>query len=224
MRITPTILEKTPQKLKNALSKLSPYFNHFQIDIADGKLVPNKTVSLEEISQPVALPKNLFYDFHLMAVAYEQEVYKVSKLFEDTNIDTIFIHSIIHPDINKLEVKYPLLVFGLAVNPGENVDTISQEYGLNNIRAIQVMSVYPGFQGKPFLPETLQKIEQLRHLGYKGLIYLDGSVNEKTIPTIISRKFGPDVLCPGSYLTRTDNLEKNVSFLKKFSDITEKQV
>lgn len=224
MRVTPTILEKTPEELKNTLSRLSPYFNHFQLDIADGKLVPNKTVSLEEISQTVALPDDLFYDFHLMAVAYQQEVYKVSKLFENVKVDTIFVHTAVNPDIDELEIKYPHFVFGLAINPEENIGTIGQEYDLTNMRAVQIMSIHPGFQGKPFLPETLQKIEQLRNIGYKGLIYLDGSVNEKTIPTIISSKFWPDVLCPGSFLSRADNLEKNVSFLKKLLNTTEERV
>jgi len=77
------------------------------------------------------------------------------------------------------------------------------------------MSVTPGVQGNPFLEETLNKIEQLRLLGYRKEIFLDGAVNEKTIPVILSKKYQPDFICPGSYLTKTKSLEENVKYLKE---------
>jgi pentose-5-phosphate-3-epimerase len=77
------------------------------------------------------------------------------------------------------------------------------------------MSVNPGRQGQPFLLETLKKIEQLRLLGYRNKIFLDGGINEKTIPEILAQKFLPDVLCPGSFLTKADekDLSKRVDYL-----------
>jgi pentose-5-phosphate-3-epimerase len=77
------------------------------------------------------------------------------------------------------------------------------------------MSVVPGVQGNPFLPNTLKKIEQLRVLGYRNKIFLDGAVNDKTIPFINKQKFKPDVVCPGSFLTKAKDLEKNVKYLDK---------
>ena len=79
------------------------------------------------------------------------------------------------------------------------------------------MSVTPGVQGNPFLPNTLKKIEQLRILGYRFKIFLDGAVNDKTLPFINEQKFKPDVICPGSYLTKTDQLQSHVDFLNKFT-------
>ena len=76
------------------------------------------------------------------------------------------------------------------------------------------MSVNPGKQGSPFIPETLKKIEQLRLLGYRSKIFLDGGVNDQTLPLILNQKYLPDVLCPGSFLTRAKDLEKNIKFLK----------
>jgi pentose-5-phosphate-3-epimerase len=77
------------------------------------------------------------------------------------------------------------------------------------------MSVNPGFQGSPFLPEMLNKIEQLRNIGYRKEIFLDGAVNEKTISVILSKKYRPDFICPGSYLTKAKDLEKNVEYLRE---------
>ena len=76
------------------------------------------------------------------------------------------------------------------------------------------MSVVPGVQGNPFLPDTLKKIQQLRMLGYKPNIFLDGAVNDKTLPIINKLKYKPDVICPGSFLAKAKDLEKNVEFLK----------
>jgi pentose-5-phosphate-3-epimerase len=77
------------------------------------------------------------------------------------------------------------------------------------------MSVTPGVQGNPFFPETLVKIEQLRLLGYRNKIFLDGAVNDKTLLIINKLKYKPDVICPGSFLTKAKDLEKNVEYLNK---------
>ena len=223
MKITPTILEKTSQDLENTLAKLSPYFDHFQIDIADGKLVPNKTASIEEISEKGNLPNNLIYDFHLMVIGYEKTIQELLTISKGITIDTIFVHSVIQANVNKLMTHYSNFRFGLAINPEENIETIGYKYNLKSIKAIQIMSVNPGFQGSPFMKETLNKIEQLRSYDYKDLIYLDGGVNEKTLPIILSSKFKPDVVCPGSYFTKAGNLEENVSLIKKLLTSTEEK-
>ncbi|MDO9028676.1 MAG: hypothetical protein Q7U68_07475, partial [Candidatus Roizmanbacteria bacterium] len=61
--------------------------------------------------------------------------------------------------------------------------------------------------------ETLTKVERLRQLGYRKEIFLDGAINKKTIPIILSKKYQPDFICPGSYLTKTKTLEENVKYL-----------
>jgi pentose-5-phosphate-3-epimerase len=75
------------------------------------------------------------------------------------------------------------------------------------------MSVVPGFQGSKFLPETLDKIEELRHFGYQSDIYLDGGINVTTLPLIYKRNHRPDFLCIGSYLTKSMNIAKSVKDL-----------
>ena len=74
-------------------------------------------------------------------------------------------------------------------------------------------------EGKPFILEALNKIEQLRQLNYRKKIFLDGAVNDKTLPYINSLKYKPDYICPGSFLAKcSDNeLKKRVEFLKMSS-------
>lgn len=80
------------------------------------------------------------------------------------------------------------------------------------------MSVIPGAQGKPFIEYTVNKVEQLRVLGYRSNIFLDGAVNNKTLPIINSYKFKPDFICPGSFLAKAkeEELPKRVKYLLEF--------
>jgi len=225
MQTVPSILEKTPEDLFFQINRLSKYFPRFQIDIADGIFVPNKTVQIEELfnMKTVFNKDSLLFDFHLMVKDYEAEIKKIEKLKEIIKINYIFIHfsAIKNPrSFARLQLAQDDNgggTIGLTLNPKDKVDDLTSHYNLKQIPLIQIMSVTPGVQGNPFLPDTLKKIEQLRILGYRKEIFLDGAVNEKTIPIILSKKYQPDFICPGSYLTKTKTLKENVKYLKGLS-------
>lgn len=216
MQICPSILESTIDGLLFQINKLSPYINYFQIDIADGIFVPNKTVSLDTIISVFKKQANnktmkqCIFDFHLMVSDFEKDISKLNQLKKIINIKNIFIHF--------SAIKNPMTAggtIGIVLNPEDKVDDLISHYILNIIPCLQIMSVTPGVQGNPFLPETLNKIEQLRLLGYRNKIFLDGAVNDKTLPFINKQKYKPDVICPGSFLTKAvgKELEKRVKFL-----------
>ncbi|MEK7633718.1 MAG: hypothetical protein AAB437_02640, partial [Patescibacteria group bacterium] len=129
-------------------------------------------------------------------------------------INYIFIHFDLLPNYQLLTTNYSLPI-GLTLNPQDQVDDLARQYNLKEIPFIQIMSVVPGVQGNPFIPDVLNKIEQLRGIGYGKEIFLDGAVNEKTIPVILAKKYQPDFICPGSFLTKTKSLEKNIEYLNK---------
>ena len=206
----PSVLEKNWQLLEAQIKRLSPFFNFFQIDIADGILVDNKTVQIEEIRPSVS---NLSFDFHLMVRDYETEVKKVSSLTKIIKIKNIFIHFSVLPNFEILNTRYPDFKFGLVLDTEDRVKTVARKYDLKKIPIIQIMSVNSGRQGNTFIPETLKKIEQLRLLDYGYKIFLDGGINQQTIPFIISQKYLPDYICPGSFLTKSPDLKKSIQYL-----------
>lgn len=217
MIIIPSLVEKTPEDLFSVIRKLSPYYQQFQVDIEDGVYISNKTLSVSDIQKYLldnTPPENLVYDFHLMVKEYEVEIEKIDALKNTLTIQSILVHTSLHPDYQMLVKKYSSFTFGLVINPQEEVGGIASQYDLNSVPIIQIMTVTPGPQGQPFIPEALQKIEQLRKMDFRNKIYLDGAINEETIPTITSLKYKPGVLCPGSYLARTDELKKHVDYLK----------
>lgn len=220
MQIIPAVLVKTPEEFFEQIRKLQPYFKHFQIDIGDGKFVPNVTLQIDELLKYTpALQsemKDLIFDFHLMVVDYKKELKKLETLHKSMHIKNILIHFPFFSN-NKSLITNNKFVFGPVLNPEDSVSDLAKKNNLQTIPFIQIMTVHPGFQGAPFVPEALQKIEQLRNIYYRNKIYVDGAVNEKTIPLILSQKHKPDVLCVGSYLSKAENVEERAKKLLTFA-------
>lgn len=220
MIITPSLPEKNIDTLFHQISKQAPYITSFQIDIADGVDVPTTTVKIEEIitrfqKSDITLFKHLAFEFHLMVKEYVPVIGKISYLKRLITIQDILIHAKYLPDISMLYFQYKIPV-GLVLYPEDPVSLITEHYELNTIPLIQIMSCRVGFQGTPFIEESLDKIEQLRELNYRNKISLDGGVNEKTMLIIMSKKYTPDIICPGSFLTNAVEVKKNIEILNSF--------
>ena len=219
MQICPSMPEPTMEALAATINRLSPYYNYFQIDIGDGIFVSNRTVQIDTILNDFKQFNNyqfLNFDFHLMVSDFERDIAKLNQLNKYIVIKNIFIH---YSAIKNFKLKIEKLSdipIGLTLNPEDSVDNLKSHFNLKKLPTIQIMSVTPGVQGNPFIPNTLNKIEQLRLLDYRNKIYLDGAVNDKTLPFINEQKYKPDVICPGSYLTKTKTLKKNVEYLNQF--------
>ncbi len=216
MQIIPAVLVKTPEEFFEEIRKLQPYFKHFQIDIGDGKFVSNTTLQIEELfphtEEMQSEMKDLVFDFHLMVNDYEKEIQKLGQLQKVITIKNILIHAPYFPNT----ITNNIFTFGPVLNPEDSVSDLAKKNNLHTIPFIQIMTVHPGFQGASFIPESLQKIEQLRTLDYRNKISIDGAVNEKTIPLILSQKHKPDVLCVGSYLSKAENVEERTKKLLTF--------
>lgn len=223
MRVCPSILEYKTEDYLATIKKLVPYYKYFQLDFADGIYVDNKTASLDNfiklISNHLSLVTDFVFDFHLMVKNYEEDIKKLEGIKNLIIINNILIHYDLLPKSSLAPLKSGFTI-GLVLNPQDQVSDLATHYKLQDIPCIQIMSVVPGAQGKPFVPETLNKIEQLRALGYRSKIFLDGAVNDKTLPIINSKKYLPDVICPGSFLAKSpDNeLKKRVDYLLEFTN------
>ncbi|MFA6532486.1 MAG: hypothetical protein WCT22_00635 [Patescibacteria group bacterium] len=219
MQICPSMPEPTMEALVSTVNRLSPFYNYFQIDIGDGIYVNNRTVQIDEIMNNFSQFSNfktLNFDFHLMVSDFKSDIAKLNLLKKSLQIKNIFIHLSAISDFESQISDLSVIPIGLTLNPEDQVSDLINHYPLITIPALQIMSVTPGVQGNPFLPETLTKVQQLRVLGYKSKIFLDGAVNDKTLPIINRLKYKPDVLCPGSFLTKAINLEERVKFLANY--------
>lgn len=89
---------------------------------------------------------------------------------------------------------------GLAVSPDTPVSAVDP--WLDELDLIMIMSVYPGWGGQGFIPETALKIAEARarlaRAGRGGLVHVDGGVNSKTAELVGAH--GIDVCVVGSAL------------------------
>lgn len=210
MIIVPAPLEQNIDVLIQDINRLSPYFSRFQIDVGDGEFVDNTTTKISKFVNSFANiqnVKNVVFDFHLMVKDPETHIKEVRKLPKD-NVGVIFIHKAVF-------LPEHAGVFGLVLSPEDEVKDLSDEC-VASLSAIQVMTVYPGFQGKPLLLNMLTKIEQLRKRGFEQEILIDGGINEETLPIVLQQKYVPDVCCVGSFLTKApiEELQKRILHLK----------
>lgn len=215
MEIFPSVLENNINSFWQQLKNLSLYFAYFQIDIADGKFVPNKTIQVDDIISTIKqcsniTIKNISCEFHLMVKDYLTEIEKLEELSQFIKIKNVLIHLKAFEESN-YQLPITNYKYGFVLNPEDDIK--SNWPTIKNFPTIQIMSVNPGFQGSPFLPKTLKKIDELRNLGFKGTISLDDAINDKSLPIILKNKHRPDILFPGSYLK--ENTEKRLRILQE---------
>jgi ribulose-phosphate 3-epimerase len=78
------------------------------------------------------------------------------------------------------------------------------------------MSVEPGFAGQAFIPESLDKISELRKViddqGLQTQIFVDGGVGQNNAKDIINA--GADVLVAASAVLRDGKYQENILSLK----------
>jgi pentose-5-phosphate-3-epimerase len=212
MIIYPSVLETSKETFNSQMIKLSSLFDFFQIDIADGLFVPNKTIPIDDMTILFTNShlNSKKYEFHLMVQNYTAEIEKLTELQGAISIERVLVHftPLEHTNYSRPPAPFE---YGIVINPEDMIE--GNFVILRNFPYIQIMTVNPGFQGKPFLEEELKKIELLRKLGYTGKILLDGGINDQTLEIISKQKYKPDIVCPGSYLK--DDPEKNLKKLQK---------
>lgn len=103
---------------------------------------------------------------------------------------------------------------GLVLNP--ETDVASLKPYLKKIKQVLLMSVHPGFGGQKYIPETAEKIAQLKQLtneaGVNIPIEVDGGINDKTAP--LAAQAGADILVCGSYIFKNGDIAGQIRKLE----------
>ena len=210
IQIVPIILATTLKEFDSQFNKIIDLSDRINIDLADGIVAPNTTLSILEIINYLYKKeeklKNKILDFDLMIKNWQPIVKELDKHQRLLNTNLIFVHKAYYLPHSAINFK-----IGIALDDDDEVRFSK----LRSFPAIQIMTIELGFQGSSFIPESLGKIQELRNQGYAGEIIIDGSVNDQTLPIILSQKELPDVLGVGSYFTQAKNPELNFQKLEK---------
>jgi ribulose-phosphate 3-epimerase len=165
------------------------------IDVMDGHFVPNLTmgpVVVEGLRPRTRLP----LEVHLMVT----DPAKFVPSFIKAGADTLIVHHEVLADATALltEIRDRGKKAGLAINPNTPVEAV--EPYLSNLDLVLCMTVFPGFGGQAFLPESPERIRRLRRMiDARRLtcdLEVDGGIETHTAPAAIEA--GANVLVVGT--------------------------
>jgi ribulose-phosphate 3-epimerase len=169
--------------------------DRIHVDVMDGHFVPNLSMGPIVVKglRPVT---KLPLEVHLMVT----DPGKFIDFFLKAGADSIIVHHEVLPDPKPLinEVKSKGKKVGLTINPGTPVEVL--EPYLDQIDLALLMTVWPGFGGQAFLPESPGRIRTLRNLIEKRNprceLEVDGGIDLRTARTAVES--GANVLVAGT--------------------------
>ena len=189
-------LNKDLEMINNSEAQL------LHIDIMDGVFVPNISFGfpvLEYVKKTCKKP----LDVHLMIVEPQKFIQEV----KDCGAEIMNVHYETCTHLHRVvqQIKAAGMKAGVTLNPATPVCVLRDIVA--DLDLVLLMSVNPGFGGQKFIPQTLNKVRELRKLieetGSNALIEVDGGVNDKTGAEL--RDAGADILVAGNYVFKAED-------------------
>lgn len=190
--------------------------NYFHIDVMDGKFVANNNLELmKDYALTISHISNLGLDVHLMVENVEEIADEYLML--EPEILTFHIEATKDKERTKnvIElIKNSGTRVGIAISPETSVEEIKSY--LESIHMVLVMTVIPGKGGQSLIPETLDKVKELKEYIDKNNIDIDievdGGINDITVEK--ATEAGANILVAGNYLVSAENMTEAVKKLK----------
>ncbi len=206
VQIIPAVLSTKEENFQEDINKIADSTltagGWVHIDFMDKVFVPNESI---RPSVTAKYPINLKKEAHLMVAHPLDWLDELVK----AGFERIIFHIEAKDDtlecIRKIREKG--LRVGIAVNHETSLEKL--EPFIDQIDLVLLMAIKPGFQGQPFIEESLEKIQILKAKNWPVAIGVDGAVRDANAKQLI--KSGVDHLVVGSYLLKGDfdeNFEK----------------
>jgi len=196
-KISPSIMCADFRHLEDdirILEQVGVEYLHF--DIMDGSFVPNFTLGpdlMKSIREITSIP----FDIHLMIQHPENHI----TLFDIRPGDLVSVHqeSTVHLQRVLQKIKDMGGKAAVALNPATPI--YNAEEVLDDIAAVLIMTVNPGFAGQKLVPAALKKIAHMKRYlheyGYDHIeIEVDGNVSYEN--AIKMREAGADIFVAGT--------------------------
>lgn len=196
------------QEMKKTEENGAAYI-HF--DVMDGMFVPSISFGMPVLAS-INDATEQFMDAHLMV----QEPIRYVEAFQKAGADYVTVHLEACEDVKTTLDKIHAcgMKAGLAVNPETDVKELVPY--LEDVEMLLIMSVHPGFGGQKFIPESLDKIREVRAmLNEKNLetdIQVDGGIYVENVREVLDA--GANVIVAGSAVFRGDAGENTAKFME----------
>ena len=185
------------------------------IDVMDGDFVPSISFGMPVIKS-IRKESKMFFDVHLMVT----EPIRYVKEFAKCGADIITVHLEACEDVKATvdEIKASGVKAGITIKPATPVKELIPYLELADM--FLIMSVEPGFGGQAFIPESLDKIKELRTLlderGLKTDIEVDGGIYCENVEAVLDA--GANIIVSGSGVFKgniTENTKRFMEILKR---------
>ncbi len=196
-KLAPSVLSADFGDLRGAMDichKCGAHWVH--IDVMDNQFVPNLTIG-PPVVKSLRNYTDKFLDVHMMVVNPEKLVEPFARAGADGI--TFHIEAADNPDEVIDLIRSTGKKVGVSLKPDTPLSTI--ESYLDKVDLVLIMSVEPGFGGQGYLPDSSEKIKELKSrlnemCLERVIIEVDGGVKLNNMKEIVDA--GADVLVAGS--------------------------
>ncbi len=212
VKIVPSVLPADFTRLgEDCIALQEAGVDRIQWDVMDGHFVPNLTFGPDVIA---ACRKvcDVGFEAHLMVERPDD----LLPLYVDAGCDLVIVHAetLIHPHRTLGRIRELGASSGIALNPGTPATVV--EHLLDLLDMVLVMTVNPGFGGRPYISTMEPKIAQVRSMieasGFAVELEVDGGIGPETIGG--AARAGADVFISGSALWKYPSFADGVTDLR----------
>jgi ribulose-phosphate 3-epimerase len=210
--IAPSILSADFGNLQRDIEMInSSAADWFHVDIMDGVFVPNISFGFP-VMETLAKHAKKPLDVHLMIVQPEHYIERFAKA--GAAVITVHYEACIHLHRTIQTIHDAGCKACVALNPHTPVALLKDI--LTDLDMVLIMSVNPGFGGQKFVPNTLNKIKELRSMASLVnpdlLIEVDGGVGIPNLQELVSA--GANVFVAGNAIFAAPSPIEMISLLK----------
>ena len=196
IKISPSILSADFCNLERDIQRVSSA-DYLHVDVMDGLFVPNISIGVP-VLKSIRKHTDMFLDVHLMI----EKPVRYIEAFAQAGADLLSVHlEADHPT----QIAQALKLMGqcgvkkaVALRPITKAEAILPY--LEELDLVLVMSVEPGFGGQSFMPDSLEKIRELRAMidetESTAVIEVDGGISAHNSRLLFDA--GADALVAGS--------------------------
>lgn len=213
IQIAPSLLSADFLHLEKDVEMVNEHADIFHLDVMDGTFVPNISFGFPVV-EAIASKAKKPLDVHLMIVHPEKYVERFAKA--GAAMISFHYEAALEQSADIIAMIQALGVkAGIVINPDCPVEKIFPY--LDKVDFVLLMSVFAGFGGQKFIPETLDRIsavkKQLGKIGREDVpIEVDGGIGPANAADVV--KAGASILVAGSSVFKADNPAAAISAMK----------